>query len=126
MASSSFSKSSGDAPTLLPASMLGGEGVDGQTRGLRGFCEDAVAGTQLRQMEVAYPLHPERCPLHPSIAPGPGRDRWRLQAALPVKLWPCIGIPGTVAHLALQHRQPKCEFWGGEWWRMHGFFEAPW
>lgn len=68
VASSSISKSSGDAPTLLPASVPGGEGVAGQIGGLGGFCEDAVAGAQPRQGEVACPLRAERCPLHPSIA----------------------------------------------------------
>ena len=76
MTSSGFPKSSGDSPPphcLRPC--RGEQGVAGQTEGLRGFCEDAVAGAEQRHVEVACPSHLKRHPLHPSIAPVPSRGR---------------------------------------------------
>lgn len=75
MTSSGFPKSSGDpSPHCLHPCWEGGEeGVSGRIEGLRGFREDAVAGAERRQVEVACPSHPEKHPFASEHCPSPRR-----------------------------------------------------
>lgn len=102
-----------------------GEGVAGRTEGLRGFCEDAVAGAEPRRVEVACPLHPKEHPLHPSIASVPGRGRQEaVGSGCPWNHGSCAmcwHFPGRWLAWLCNTGSRNVGFREGERWRVRGF-----